>query len=147
MKKGILYIIASILLISVIAFGDSKDLGTLCEELLTKRAEAWNKIFTEDYSYETFYDDMNAIASGKLLEEDLETFIYLKEYPTDMERVISLDFTGQRIEKSGSNAVLEGKILWGLEGQEVVESMEGYYRVDMIKRKGNWYLLDFQPIE
>lgn len=147
MKKGILYIIASILLISVIAFGDSKDLSTLCEELLIKRAEAWNKIFTEDYNYEMFYDDMNAIASGKLLEEDLETFIYLKEYPTDMERVISLDFTGQRIGKSGSNEVLEGKILWNLEGQESFESIEGYYRVDMMKHKGNWYLLDLQPIE
>lgn len=147
MKKGILYIIASILLISVIAFGDSKDLGSLCEELLIKRAEAWNKIFTEDYNYEMFYDDVNAIASGKLLEEDLEIFIYLKEYPTDMERVISLDFTWQRIEKSGSNAVLEGKILWNLEGQESFESMEGYYRIEMMKHKGNWYLLDFQPIE
>lgn len=35
-KKGILYLLLLILFASFIAFGDSKDLDAICEELLIK---------------------------------------------------------------------------------------------------------------
>ena len=152
MRRSVLYLAISILLIlilfiSFVAFGDSTDFGSLCEQLLTKRSEAWNKILEEDYDYNAFYYDMSSIVLGKLLEEDLETFAYLKEYPTDMERVISLDFQNNKIEKYGSNVLLEGKIKWDLEGQEGIEVIEGFYRIEMQKQSDSWYLTYFQSIE
>ena len=152
MRRSILYSGISIsliliLLISFAAFGDSTDFDSLCEELLIRRSEAWNKILEEDYDYDAFHCDMNSIASGKLLEEDLETFAYLKEYPTDMEPVISLDFQNKKIEKYGDNVLLEGKIIWDLKGQEGIEVMEGCYRIEMQKQNDSWYLTYFQPAQ
>ncbi|MEA4962167.1 hypothetical protein SDC9_163371 [bioreactor metagenome] len=152
MRRSILYSAVSIsliliLFISFAASGDSTDFESLCEELLMRRSQAWNKILEEDYDYDAFHCDMNSVASGKLLEEDLETFAYLKEYPTDMEPVISLDFQNAKIEKYGSNVLLEGEIIWDLEGQEGIEVIEGCYRVEMQKQNGSWYLSYFQSIE
>lgn len=152
MRRSILYLAISVLLISIlfisfVAFGDSTDFGSLCEQLLIRRSEAWNKILEEDYDYNAFYCDMNSIASGKLLEEDLETFAYLREYPTDMEPVLSLDFENNNIEKCGNNVLLEGKIIWDLGGQEGIEVIEGCYRIEMQKQNGSWYLTYFQPVQ
>lgn len=147
MKRSILYLVISMLIISIIAFGDSTDLGSLCEKLLVQRAEAWNNILREDYDYDAFYNDMNSIASGKLLGEDLETFIYLKENPTDMEKVISLEFDERKIEKAGVNALIQGKVTWYLEGQEYIETIEGDYKIEMQRHKANWYIVNIEPIE
>lgn len=147
MRRCMLYLAIPILIISIITFGDSPDLGILCERLLTERAEAWNNIMKEDYDYEAFYNDMNSLAAGKLLEEDLEAFIYLKENPTDMEKVISLAFDAERIEKKEAGALLHGKITWKLEGQEGIETIDGDYKVEMQKNKADWYVVDFTPIE
>jgi len=146
-KKGILYLLLLILFASFIAFGDSKDLDAICEELLIKRAEIWNNILIEDYSYSDFYNGMISVAAGKLLVEDLETFSYLKENPTSMDRVISLKFYKDSIEKQGNNALIKGKVIWEMEGLEGIEIVENNYEIALEKYKRKWYITELQPVD
>lgn len=142
-----MHLLLLMLLASIIAFSDSTDLNAICEELLIKRAEIWNNVLVEDYGYSDFYNDMTSVAAGKLLAEDLETFSYLREYPTGMDRVISLDFYKESIEKQGDNALIKGKIIWELEGMEGAETVESHYEIALEKHKRKWYITGLQPVD
>lgn len=142
-----MYLLLLMLLASIIAFGDPTDLDAICEELLIKRAEIWNNILIEDYSYSDFYNGMISVAAGKLLVEDLETFSYLKENPTGMDRVISLKFYKDSIEKEGDNALIKGKIIWELEGLEGTEIVENHYEIALEKHKRKWYITGLQTVD
>lgn len=135
------------LLASFIVFSDPTDLDVLCEELLVRRAEIWNNILIEGYGYSDFYNDMTSVAAGKLLVEDLETFSYLKENPTGMERVIALEFYEESIEKQGDNAFIKGKIIWIMEGNEDTEIIESDYEITLEKHNKDWYITGLQPVE
>lgn len=147
MKKSILYLLLLVLLASFIVFSDPTDLDVLCEELLVRRAEIWNNILIEGYGYSDFYNDMTSVAAGKLLVEDLETFSYLKENPTGMERVIALEFYEESIEKQGDNAFIKGKIIWVMEGNEDTEIIESDYEITLEKHNKDWYITGLQPVE
>ncbi|WP_372995679.1 hypothetical protein [Lutispora sp.] len=147
MKKSILYLLLLVLLASFIVFSDPTDLDVLCEELLVRRAEIWNNILIEGYGYSDFYNDMTSVAAGKLLVEDLETFSYLKENPTGMERVIALEFYEESIEKQGDNAFIKGKIIWIMEGNEDTEIIESDYEITLEKHNKDWYITGLQPVE
>lgn len=136
-----------VLLASFIVFSDPTDLDVLCEELLVRRAEIWNNILIEGYGYSDFYNDMTSVAAGKLLVEDLETFSYLKENPTGMERVIALEFYEESIEKQGDNAFIKGKIIWIMEGNEDTEIIESDYEITLEKHNKDWYITGLQPVE
>lgn len=136
-----------VLLASFIVFSDPTDLDVLCEELLVRRAEIWNNILIEGYGYSDFYNDMTSVAAGKLLVEDLETFSYLKENPTGMERVIALEFYEESIEKQGDNAFIKGKIIWVMEGNEDTEIIESDYEITLEKHNKDWYITGLQPVE
>jgi len=146
-KKSILYLLLLVLLASFIVFSDPTDLDVLCEELLVRRAEIWNNILIEGYGYSDFYNDMTSVAAGKLLVEDLETFSYLKENPTGMERVIALEFYEESIEKQGDNAFIKGKIIWIMEGNEDTEIIESDYEITLEKHNKDWYITGLQPVE
>jgi hypothetical protein len=146
-KKSILYLLLLVLLASFIVFSDPTDLDVLCEELLVRRAEIWNNILIEGYGYSDFYNDMTSVAAGKLLVEDLETFSYLKENPTGMERVIALEFYEESIEKQGDNAFIKGKIIWVMEGNEDTEIIESDYEITLEKHNKDWYITGLQPVE
>lgn len=135
------------MLVSFIVFGDSKDLGTISEELLMKRSEAWNNIFIEDYSYSDFYNDISSIDADKLLIEDLETFAYLRENPTGMGKVISLELHPESIKRERDKALVKGKIIWNMEDQEGIEIVESYYQIALEKHKRNWYIAGLEPVE
>jgi len=148
LKKNILYFLCpALLMIGIIAFGDSVDLSYKCEELLAKRAEAWNNILVDSYSYSEFYNDMNAIAAGELLKEDLETFIYLRQNPTSMERVLSVKFNDKEIKREKNRAFITGKVIWELEGHFGVEIIENDYNIELERYKRNWYIIKFEPVE
>lgn len=132
---------------SFISFGDSTDIRHICEELLVKRAEAWNNIFIDEYSYSNFYSDMNNIAAGELLKEDLDTFIYLKQNPTSFERVISLKLNEKEIKREKDRAFITGKVIWELEGESGVEIIENDYNIELEKHNQNWYITKFEPVE
>lgn len=136
-----------VLLASFIVFSDPTDLNVLCEELLVRRAEIWNNILIEGYGYSDFYNDMTSVAAGKLLVEDLETFSYLKENPTGMERIIALEFYEESIEKQGDNAFIKGKIIWIMEGNEDTEIIESDYEITLEKHNKDWYITGLQPVE
>jgi hypothetical protein len=146
-KKSILYLLLLVLLASFIVFSDPTDLDVLCEELLVRRAEIWNNILIEGYGYSDFYNDMTSVAAGKLLVEDLETFSYLKENPTGVERVIALEFYEESIEKQGDNAFIKGKIIWIMEGNEDTEIIESDYEITLEKHNKDWYITGLQPVE
>ncbi len=132
---------------SFISFGDSTDIRHICEELLVKRAEAWNNIFIDEYSYSNFYSDMNNIAAGELLKEDLDTFIYLKQNPTSFERVISLKLNEKEIKREKDRAFITGKVIWELEEESGVEIIENDYNIELEKHNQNWYITKFEPVE
>ncbi|MGI5998425.1 MAG: hypothetical protein ACOX89_07150 [Lutispora sp.] len=142
-----MYLLLLVLLASFIVFSDPTDLDVLCEELLVRRAEIWNNILIEGYGYSDFYNDMTSVAAGKLLVEDLETFSYLKENPTGMERVIALEFYEESIEKQGDNAFIKGKIIWIMEGNEDTEIIESDYEITLEKHNKDWYITGLQPVE
>jgi len=146
-KKGVYYSFIFVMLFSFFAFGDSKDIGTISEELLMKRAEAWNNILSEDYSYSDFYNEISSVATAELLVEDLETFSYLKENPTGMERVKSLELLPEKIEKQKNKAIVKGKIIWNMEGYEGTEVVESHYQIALEKYNRNWYIAELEPIE
>jgi len=132
---------------SFISFGDSTDIRHICEELLVKRAEAWNNIFIEGYSYSNFHSDMSKIAAGELLKEDLDTFIYFKQNPTSFERVISVKFTDKEIKREKDKVFITGKVIWELEGESGVETVENDYSIELEKYNQNWYITKFEPVE
>lgn len=134
----------SILVVLLIAFGDSDELEPICQDLLSKRAAVWNRIFDNDYSLEDFSEDMELLAMDSLLLEDIEAFKYFRDNPTDMEKVISIELCNTKIKKEGSVCHIEGTILWHMTSQEGNESVSGDYYIKMKKHKGNWYLISLE---
>lgn len=133
-----------IFVVILIAFGDSDELEPICQDLLSKRAVVWNRVFDNDYSFEDFSKDMELLATDGLLLEDMEAFKYFRDNPTDMEKVISLELCNTKVEKKGSVCHIEGTILWHLLSQEGSESVSDYYYIEMKKHKDNWYLVSLE---
>lgn len=146
MRKGIIILI-SILVVVLTAFEESREVEHICQELLNKRAAAWNRIFDGDYCFEDFSKDMESLARDSLLLEDIEAFKYFRDNSMDMEKVLSIELCNTKVMKKGSICHIEGIILWHLESQEGKESISDHYCIEMKKHKGNWYLVSLEQKE
>lgn len=64
-----------------------------------------------------------------------------------MDRVISLKFYKDSIEKQGNNALVKGKVIWEMEGLEGIEIVENNYEIALEKHNKDWYITGLQPVE
>lgn len=146
-RFALLAIFVLVMAFTLTIFGDFREVETICQELLNKRAIVWNRIFDNDYNIEDFSNDIKLLAADMLLLEDIEAFKYFRDNPTDIEKVQSLELFDVKVGKNGSSYVVKGMILWNIESQEGIESIIDCYHIEMKKIKGNWYLTALNVIE
>lgn len=117
-----------------------KDVG----EMLNKRANLWNKLFSEEAKLEEIKEELKEIVADPLLTYDIEAFRKIKKNHTSMERILKVKVvTVQNIKVNDSEISIDIEVEWLMEGLEKNYKEKVLYDMKLIKGEDGLRISDY----
>lgn len=120
----------------------------IVENLFKERAKLWNDLYSQDKNLEELKNQLRDIIAEPLLTFDLEVFESLEKYPSDFDKINSLEIMKLGNITYGQKTMsADVTILWNMKGlkDDYLEQIQ--YRVVLLKDKGIWKLSDYNILQ
>lgn len=116
--------------------------------LLNKRANLWNELFSEEKKLEEIINELKEIVEDPLLTYDVEAFNQIKMQNTGMEKILNVDVL--KIKDSvltENDLTADIEVEWLMEGFEKNYKEQVDYKMKLIKVDDKWKIYDYKVIE
>ncbi|WP_459195462.1 hypothetical protein [Wukongibacter baidiensis] len=116
--------------------------------LLNKRANLWNELFSEEKKLEEITEELKEIVEDPLLTYDIEAFNQIKAQNTGMEKILKVDVLKIKNTILGENEITADiEVEWLMEGFEKNYKEQVDYSMKLIKDDDKWKIYDYKVIE
>lgn len=116
--------------------------------LLNKRANLWNELFSEEKELEEIIDELKEIVDDPLLTYDIEAFNQIKTQNTGMEKILKVHVLKVKNVALGENEITADiEVEWLMEGFEKNYKEQVDYSMKLIKADDKWKIYDYKVIE
>ena len=116
-------------------------------DLLTKRSNLWNKLFSEEAKLEKISEELEEIVVDPLLTYDMEAFKEIKDMNTSMERILNVKvLTIKNVKLDEEKITVDIEVEWLMEGFEENYKEKIDYKMNLIKHDSKWKISDYNII-
>lgn len=116
-------------------------------DLLTKRSNLWNKLFSEETKLEKISEELEEIVVDPLLTYDIEAFKEIKDMNTSMERILNVKvLTINNIKLDEDKITVDIEVEWLMEGFQENYKEKIDYKMNLIKHDNKWKISDYNII-
>jgi len=113
-------------------------------DLLNKRANLWNKLFSEEAKLEEISEELKGIVADPLLTYDIEAFSEIKENHTSMEKILKVEvLTIKNIKVEDSEIDMDVEVEWLMEGFEKNYKEKVLYSMKLLKNEDGLKISDY----
>ncbi|HHY90986.1 MAG TPA: hypothetical protein GX503_04900 [Clostridiales bacterium] len=116
----------------------------LIESLLKKRAVLWNQVYEDDVDMEFWIQELQQIATEPILSSDIKTFRELKQFPTELDKVLDLKVCHIDDIYYGRNQITaKATVNWHMAGTESEYQEEIKYKIVLKESDHRWKLCEY----